>query len=243
MNSDLQVLIIIATYNEIENLPRLIDELSHLIPTANLLVIDDGSPDGTGAWCDTSLEKYPQLQVLHRTGKLGLGSATVLGFATALERGVDLIATLDADFSHDPVALKMMLEKMSEPATFRFGVAIGSRYIAGGQIIGWPWHRKLASRFVNRYARWLLRLTTLDNSGAFRIYRRSTLQKIELSNIRSLGYAYLEEILWRLQQAEVEVIEFPITFRDREQGKSKASLAVGLAVFWQLTQLGLRRRL
>ncbi len=233
------LLIVIPTYNEIANLPRLVESLFERVPDAQILIIDDDSPDGTGRWCDEAALIWPQLRVLHRPNRSGLGSATLSGFRAALEEGFQRVATMDADFSHDPEQLND-LQRAMEQAGESTGVVIGSRYIDGGKIVGWPWHRRIASRLVNRYAKVLLRLPVRDATGAFRVYRTSALRKIDLSEIRSLGYGYLEEILWRLTRASVQMIEVPITFKDRQRGNSKASLKEGLKVLLGMTRLRMR---
>lgn len=237
-----EILIVIATYNEIDNLPRLIARLSELLPQAEILVVDDASPDGTGRWCDQAIEKYPRMKVIHRDNKLGLGSATLIGFQKAIARGIPFVATMDADFSHDPESLEQLLAVLQSAAGQQYGVAIGSRYVAGGSIKGWPWRRRWVSRSVNFYSRLILRLSTKDNSGAFRVYRTNALQRIEIGSLHSSGYGYLQEILWRLKMAGVEMVEIPITFRDRVRGKSKTSFQEGVRVFWEITQIGLGRR-
>jgi dolichol-phosphate mannosyltransferase len=236
-----QLLIVIATFNEIENLPRLIVQLVDLLPAAQILIIDDASPDGTGNWCDEARVKYPQLSVVHREGKLGLGSATLVGFHRAIARGFDMVATMDADLSHDPASLVKLVETLQHPENQHAGVAIGSRYVEGGGIIGWPWYRKLASRAVNLFARWNLGLKTKDNSGAFRVYRCDSLKNLDLATVRSTGYGYLEEILWRLQRSGVEMVEVPIVFHNRELGNSKTSVSEGFKVFWQIFKMGVGR--
>jgi dolichol-phosphate mannosyltransferase len=240
LNSPSKLLIVIATYNEIDNLPRILARLGELLPQAQVLVIDDASPDGTGKWCDEACSKHPQLSVVHRDRKLGLGSATIVGFQKALARDMPMVATMDADFSHDPDALVKLVSAL-ETTGDQVGVAIGSRYVPGGTIEGWSLFRKFSSRAVNLFARLMLRLKTKDNSGAFRVYRSSALRKIDLAAIRSSGYGYLEEILWRLDRAGVEMIEVPIVFRNREFGKSKANFISGLNVFWQIAKMGLGR--
>jgi dolichol-phosphate mannosyltransferase len=235
------VLIVIATYNELDNLPGLVSQIFESMPECRILVIDDASPDGTGKWCDVAKNTYPKLEVLHRKGKLGLGSGAITGLKIGLERDFDFVATLDADFSHDPKSLIKLLDACKTLAESDVGVAIGSRYVAGGRIEGWPWYRRLVSRAVNAYSRLLLQLPTADNSGAFRVYRTEALRKIDFNDIHSNGYGYLEEILFHLHQADVPLVEVPITFRDRTSGKSKTSLLTGLGVFWRITLLGLRR--
>jgi dolichol-phosphate mannosyltransferase len=234
---DSRLLTIIATYNERENLPDLVEQLQHLIPAMQILVIDDNSPDGTGTWCRSREASDASFQCIHRSGKLGLGSATVAGFRFALQRRFDLIATMDADFSHAPQSLAEMVDTMRDEANHHAGVAIGSRYVAGGAIEGWPFFRHLSSRLVNGFARVFLRLPTRDNSGAFRVYRRSALEAIEIDRIQAQGYAYLEEILWRLHRQGVGMLEVPITFVDRAKGNSKTNLMMGVQVFWHLAKI------
>ena len=241
MESTCSLLVVVATYNEIDTLPRLVRQITELLPRADILVIDDASPDGTGNWCETSAATYPQLATIHREAKLGLGSAAIEGFNYALIRDYDLIATMDADLSHDPQSLAEMVELIAKPANSEIGVFIGSRYIDGGETEGWPWFRRLASKSVNLFARYMLNLRTRDNSGAFRVYRRSALEELNLANLKSTDYAYLEEILWRLSKDEIKMREFPIVFRNREQGRSKSSAILGLKVFWQIALMGLGR--
>ena len=228
-----RLLIVIATYNEIENLPKLVQQLTGLLPDAEILVIDDNSPDGTADWCRETANANEKFHVIVRESKLGLGTAAVRGFEFGLAGDYDLIATMDADFSHAPESLLEMVRTMDQPDN-GVDVMLGSRYIAGGGVEGWPLHRRIASRVVNGLARWMLRLETRDNSGAFRVYRRSALMAIEVSKIQSSGYAYLEEIIWRLNHANIVLGEHPITFRDRTEGQSKANLLVGLGVLKQL---------
>lgn len=236
------VLIVIATYNEIDNLPGLIARLVDVLPQAQILVIDDGSPDGTGRWCDQAVSQYPQLRVIHREGKLGLGTATILGFQQAIARKIPLVATLDGDLSHDPASLPRLLAALQIPRQPEYGVAIGSRYVSGGRIEGWPLSRRVVSKCVNFYSRILLCLKTRDNSGAFRVYRTAALEGLDLTRLRSSGYGYLEEILCRLNQIGVPMVEVPITFRDRTQGHSKTSLGEGVRVFWEILKLGIELR-
>ena len=240
LNPTSELLIVIATYNEIDNLPRIVARLAELLPLAQLLVIDDASPDGTGKWCDEARTKYPQLSVVHCEAKLGLGSATIVGFQKALARDIPMVATMDADFSHDPDAVVKLVAAL-EATDESVGVVIGSRYVPGGAIEGWSYFRKFSSWAVNWFARVMLRLKTRDNSGAFRVYRSSALKKIDLAAMRSPGYGYLEEILWRLDRAGVEMIEVPIVFRNREFGTSKTSFFSGLQVFLQISKMGLGR--
>jgi len=234
------LLVVIATLNEIDNLPILVPRILEWFPASKILVIDDDSSDGTGDWCDTFKKQDSRLEVLHRVGERGLGSATLAGFRRGLENGFDLIATMDADLSHDPQSLKAMLEMLENDQANRLGLVIGSRYVEGGGIRGWPWYRHLASRMVNTYVRWILRLKTRDNTSGFRLYRSSALRRIDLSGMASTGYAYLEEILWRLQRVQVESAEIPIVFVDRVQGQSKVRLGVVLKSLFQILKMSIK---
>ncbi len=217
------------------------EQLEELLPDADLVVIDDGSPDGTGQWCDQRTQNDSRLSVIHRPGKMGLGSATVTGFERGLSHDppYQLLATMDADFSHDPNSLVDLVEFLKNDVDQEFGGSIGSRYVPGGGIENWPLLRQASSRAVNFVARMLLGLKTRDNSGAFRVYRASTLEAIDVGNIESSSFAYLEEILWRIRKQGIAMKELPITFRDREHGASKTSLSLGVSVFWHLIRIRL----
>jgi len=219
-----RVLVALATYNEINNLPSLVDAIHSVLPDAELLIVDDNSPDGTGQWCDERAKTDTRLKCLHRPGKQGLGSATLSAMRFAFDGPYDLFVTIDADWSHDPQYLPTMVS-----ATLDADVALGSRYCSGGKIEGWPLHRRVLSRWMNWLSGVALRLPVRDTSGAFRAYRIEALKKIDLDNIRSTGYSYLEEILWHLHHAGTKMVEVPITFRERRAGRSKinASEAVG----------------
>ena len=236
-----KTLIAVATYNEIENLPRLVDEIIGTVPHADLLVIDDNSPDGTGAWCDEKRAADPRIHCLHRTGKLGLGTAIVAGMKYAIEHGYELLVNLDADFSHDPAAIPKLLAEMDTPDG-PADVAIGSRYIAGGRIEGWPWRRHVMSRAVNRYSRLMLQLPVSDCSGSFRCYRVARLAEMDLDRIISRGYSFFEEILWRLARRGCRMVEVPITFAERKHGRSKINFREAISAIGTITKLGFRRR-
>lgn len=214
------ILIAVATYNERDNLPSLVDALFQTLPQAHVLVVDDNSPDGTGQWCDEHCLTEPRLSCLHRPGKLGLGSATIAAMQRAIELDYDLLVTLDADWSHDPAALPAMVAKSAE-----CDIVIGSRYCPGGTIEGWPRYRRVVSTVLNGVSRRLLRLPVRDASGAFRVYRVDILRRLVLNDIRATGYSYLEEILCHLRRAGARFAEVPITFRERRSGQSKATLA------------------
>jgi dolichol-phosphate mannosyltransferase len=214
-----RTLVVLATYNEIENLPALVDEILQVLPAADVLVVDDNSPDGTGQWCDTRAAIESRLRCLHRPGKQGLGSATLLALRHAIDQGYDVVATLDADWSHDPQYLPELVR-----AAENADVAVGSRYVLGGHIESWPLHRRVVSRSINRLSRLLLRLPVRDSSGAYRAYRVAKLRDIDLSRVQSTGYAYLEELIWLLSRAGASFTEVPITFHERRAGQSKINL-------------------
>lgn len=235
-----KTLVIIATYNEIDNLPALADEIFSHAPNADLLVIDDNSPDGTGRWCDERAESDPRLKCLHRSGKLGLGTAIVAGMKHAIEQGYEFALNVDADFSHHPKYLPDLIGGMDPPGEAKRDVMIGSRYIPGGGVQGWPLKRRLMSRAVNLYARSLLGLRTKDCSGGYRCYRTSALAKIDLDGLISHGYSFQEEILWHLKRQGCRIGESPIIFVDRVRGSSKINMSEAWAAVWVILALGRR---
>lgn len=234
------LLVVVATYNERENLPRLLERIWEGLPQASVLVVDDDSPDGTGRWCEQQAIQEPRLTVRIRRGERGLGSATLLGLKEAVEAGFEYVATLDADGSHDPSVLPAMVQRI-EAGDQGLGVVIGSRYVSGGAIEGWPWYRLWISRLLNLWVRLILGLRTRDNSGAFRVYRTAALERVKLERVRSSGYAYLEELLYRLRQAGYGAEEIPITFRDRVEGESKANWREAAGVFLRVLKLRFER--
>lgn len=236
MTDTFRTLVAIATYNEIENLPQLVAAIRQHVPEVDILVTDDNSPDGTGRWCDEHAATDKRFHVLHRSGKLGLGSAIVAGLKYAVENLYDFAITMDADLSHDPRHLPEILAAMHDEAPPP-DVVIGSRYVTGGGIEGWPLYRRIMSRWVNWYARWMLNLKPHDCSGAYRCYRVAMLKTIRFEAIRSRGYSLLEEILWLLQCQGAEMREVPITFVDRTSGKSKISYREAWQLFWILFRL------
>jgi len=235
-----ETLVTVATYNEIENLPRLVDAIFHVAPAVDLLVIDDNSPDGTGRWCDERSAADPRVCCLHREGKLGLGTATMAGMRYAIEQGYRYVLNMDADFSHPPRYLPDLMAGMDPDEGPAVDVMIGSRYVAGGGIEGWPWRRKLMSSAVNLYARWLLGLKAKDCSGAFRCYRTEVLARVDFDRVRSRGYAFQEEILWHLKRAGARFGETPIVFVDRTAGRSKINTREAIAALWIIFTLGAR---
>lgn len=216
------ILIGISTYNEIENLPTLVKEIDEHLPRADILIVDDNSPDGTGRWSDVQAQARDDFSCIQRAGKLGLGSATIATLQTAIDKGYRFVINMDADLSHSPKYLPALVAAIEHQDDV--DVAVGSRYVAGGGVTGWPLTRKIMSRGVNAMARLLLRLPTHDCSGSFRCYRVSTLEQVSLDQVRSQGYSFFEEILWHLRHAGASFVEVPIVFQDRERGKSKINL-------------------
>ncbi len=213
-----RILVSLATYNERENLAALIREIHAAVPVADVLVVDDNSPDGTGRLAEELAGSDPRIHVLHRTGKLGLGTAILAGMRYALERDYDYFLNMDADFSHHPRYLPAILEGMS-----RHDIMIGSRYIPGGGSLNWPWSRRLMSWGVNAVTRLLMRLPAHDTSGGFRCYRLAKLRGADLGNMLSHGYSFQEELLYRCRLAGCRIGETPIVFENRRAGASKVN--------------------
>ncbi|MDA1178179.1 MAG: polyprenol monophosphomannose synthase [Planctomycetota bacterium] len=230
-------LVAIATYNEIQNLPTLVDQVLQALPCADVLVIDDRSPDGTGDWCVARSQSEPRLKCLVRPGKLGLGTAHLRAIEFALEHQYPALLTMDADFSHPPHDLAELWTGIQTS-----DVVIGSRYVLGGSIQGWPFHRHVMSRLINQYARTWLRLPCRDCSGAFRAYRCSVLAQLALDQVESRGYAFFEEILWHLRRHGATFQEIPICFRERERGASKINLREARTAVWSILKWGIRDR-
>jgi dolichol-phosphate mannosyltransferase len=241
--ADNKTLVMTATYNEIENLPRLVEQVFQNAPEVDMLVVDDNSPDGTGQWCDRQAAGNSRIHCLHRAGKLGLGTAIVAGLKYAIEHGYKYVVNMDADFSHPPRYLPAMIAGMDPANGQPIDVMIGSRYVPGGGIEGWPLKRHLMSRGVNLYARWLLWLAPKDCSGGYRCYRTATVAKIDFDRIRSRGYSFQEEILWLLRRAGARFGETPIVFADREKGSSKINSTEAVAALRIILGLGMQNLL
>jgi len=235
-----RTLVTVATYNEIDNLPALVDAIFEVVPEVDILVIDDNSPDGTGRWCDARAAGDARVRCLHREGKLGLGTAIVAGMRYAIDHGYRYVLNMDADFSHHPRYLPDLLAGMEPPEGPPVDVMIGSRYVAGGGVEGWSWLRHFMSAGVNLYARWLLGLKSRDTSGAFRCYRTELLAGVDFDRVRSRGYAFQEEILWHLKRLGARFGETPIVFADRKAGRSKINAKEAAAALWIIFTLGLR---
>lgn len=225
-------LIIIPTYNERENLPKIIPAVFAQLPQANILVVDDLSPDGTGEIADGIAQNDPRVHVIHREGPRGLGNAYTHGFKWALKEKYEFIFEMDADFSHQPQYLPNFL-RAAETAD----LVLGCRYMPGGGIEGWGPHRLLISRGGNLYARMVLGLPHRDLTGGFKCFRRRALQSIDLDQINCNGYGFQIELTWHVSQAGLKIAEIPIVFPDRTEGVSKMSAAIfheALLAVWKM---------
>ena len=213
-----RLLVSIATYNEADNLPALVAEIHEYAPHADVLVVDDNSPDGTGKLADAMAAADPRITVVHRPGKLGLGTATLAAMRYAIDNDYDYQLNMDADFSHPPRFLPAILGGMAD-----HDVMIGSRYVAGGGTENWPLARLAISRTVNSLVRFLFRMPVADASGAYRCYRVANLKAADLGATRSRGYSFQQEVLFRVHQAGAKLGESPIIFENRRSGKSKVN--------------------
>jgi len=232
-----RVLVVIPTYDERENLAGVLGRLRRAVPRAEVLVVDDASPDGTGQLADALAADDPNLHVLHRPAKQGLGPAYLAGFAWGLERGYQAFGEMDADGSHAPEQLPHLLAALRDA-----DVVLGSRWVPGGAVVDWPRRRELLSRGGNAYARLLLRLPVRDATGGFRVYRRDVLEAIELGDVASAGYCFQVDVLWRAWRAGFRVVEVPITFVERVAGVSKMNRDVVAEALWRITVWGLTGR-
>jgi dolichol-phosphate mannosyltransferase len=224
----------LATYNEHDNLAPLVKEIRQALPTADVLVIDDNSPDGTGRLADELSAADAHVQVLHRPGKLGLGTAILTAMRCAMEQDYDYLVNMDADYSHHPRYLPAVVAGMA-----RYDVMIGSRYIKGGGTVNWPLPRRLISRCVNAVVRLLFRIPAEDTSGAYRCYRVSKLRKVELDRVQSRGYSFQQEVLYRCRKAGCKIGETPIVFENRRAGKSKVNPKEAVRSMGMIVLLGL----
>ena len=214
-------LVIVPTFNERDNLPVLVDALMQQ-PNVSLLVVDDASPDGTGEVADALARQHPgRIEVMHRTGRRGLGRSYIDGIRRAVERPVDVICQMDADLSHDPRQLPALIAGAAHA-----DVVLGSRYIPGGGIVNWPKRRRLLSRFANLYIRLVTRISARDCTSGYRCWRRATLAALPLDDFASDGYSFLVEMLYVAQSLGARITEVPITFVERRQGESKLSSGV-----------------
>lgn len=225
-------MVVIPTYNERENIERMVQTILHIEPAFHITIVDDNSPDGTGAIADDLARQYPVVHVIHRPGKQGLGTAYVEGFRYALEAGADYVFEMDADFSHDPARLPDFLKYIHD-----YDLVMGSRYLNGVRVEGWRFRRLLLSKFANIYASYIMVLPIWDFTGGFRCYRREVLETIDLSKIHSDGYAFQIEMLYYTYSNGFHIKEIPFLFREREHGYSKISRHVVWEAFWLVLRL------
>ncbi|MGH3098252.1 MAG: polyprenol monophosphomannose synthase [Streptosporangiales bacterium] len=230
-----RVLVVVPTYNERANIETAVSRVRAAVPDAHMLVVDDGSPDGTGQLADGFAVADPRVHVLHRTGKQGLGTAYVAGFHWGLERRFDVLVEMDADGSHQPEQLPRLLAELD-----RADVVIGSRWVPGGVVVNWPLHREMISRCANTYARLALGIPVRDATAGFRAYRAVVLDKIGLGEVASAGYCFQVDLVLRALRAGFRVAEVPIEFVDRTAGTSKMNSQIVAEAFARVTLWGLR---
>jgi dolichol-phosphate mannosyltransferase len=222
--------VVVPTYDERENLPLVVPRILDAAPGIDVLVVDDNSPDGTGAIADELASREPRVRVLHRPRKEGLGRAYLAGFADALAAGYGRILEMDADFSHDPSCLPALLAAKAD-------VVLGSRYVPGGGTVNWGLGRRLLSRGGSLYARTILGVGVRDLTGGFKCFRREVLEKLDLPSVRSTGYAFQIELTYRALRRGFRVVEVPITFVDRRVGKSKMSRRIVAEALWMVWKI------
>ncbi len=232
-----RVLVVIPTYNEAENLQPVVARLRASVPEADALVVDDGSPDGTGDVADRLAAADPSVRVLHRTRKAGLGAAYIAGFRSALADGYDVVVEMDSDGSHAPEELPRLLTALREA-----DLVIGSRWVPGGQIRNWPLYRQIISVGGSTYARVLLRFPVRDSTSGYRAFRRQVLEELKLDEVASQGYCFQIDLAWKTWRSGFRVREVPITFTEREVGRSKMSRAIVLEALWRVASWGLTSR-
>ncbi|MBN9108120.1 MAG: polyprenol monophosphomannose synthase [Pseudonocardia sp.] len=234
------VLVVIPTYQERENIALIVKRVHASVPEADVLVVDDGSPDGTGELADEMAAADERVKVLHRTEKAGLGAAYVAGFGQALAGPYQVIVEMDADGSHAPEDLPELLAALDSGGGA--DLVLGSRYVPGGRVVNWPAHRQLLSRGANLYARLALGAPIKDITGGYRAFRRQVLEDLDISTVASTGYCFQVDMAWRTQQAGFRVREVPITFTERELGASKMSVEVMLEALYRIATWGVAHR-
>ncbi len=233
--------LVLPTYNEAENIEpmvaALLPRLAAAAPEHRLLVVDDASPDGTGAIADRLAGEHEAVEVLHRAGKDGLGRAYLAGFERALTAGAELVMEMDADFSHDPADVPRLIEASGEA-----DLVLGSRYVEGGGIAGWEWHRRLLSRGGSAYARTILGVPVRDLTGGFKCFRRTVLETLDLDDVQADGYGFQIEMTYRTLRAGFRVKEIPIVFHERRAGASKMDARIAAEAVWKVPALRWRLR-
>jgi dolichol-phosphate mannosyltransferase len=237
VSSAQRVLVIVPTYNERDNVERIAERLLAAVPAANLLIVDDGSPDGTGKIADEMAEVDQRITVMHRTGKSGLGTAYIAGFSYGLSNGYDVMVEMDADGSHAPEQLPRLLSALEHA-----DLVIGSRWVPGGKLVDWPRSREALSRGANLYTRLALGIDIRDATGGFRAYRRAVLETIDYQTVSSEGYCFQIDLAWRTVRAVFRVAEVPITFAERERGVSKMDGSIVREAFVRVAEWGVTHR-
>jgi dolichol-phosphate mannosyltransferase len=232
-----RVVMVVPTYNEVDNLAWVVGRLRAAQPDVHVLVVDDNSPDGTGKVAEELAAADDHVGVVHRAEKGGLGAAYKHGFRVALDDGFDVIGEMDADGSHQPEQLHLLLDALQDA-----DLVIGSRWVPGGSIVNWPLHRELLSRAGNFYTRHLLGIRVRDATAGYRLFRRTTLERIDLDQVESAGYVFQADLAFRTLQAGLRVVEVPIEFVERERGASKMSRDVATESLRRITVWGLRER-
>ena len=232
-----RVVMVVPTYNERDNLAWIVGRVRSANPDVDVLVVDDDSPDGTGKLADELAAADPQVTVLHRTEKTGLGAAYLHGFQVALERGYDVVGEMDADGSHQPEQLPLLRLALADA-----DLVIGSRWVSGGSVVNWPLSRKVLSVGGNLYARVLLGIPLRDVTAGYRLFRRTTLEAIDLGSVESAGYIFQTDLAFRTLRAGLRVVEVPIEFVERVRGESKMSRDVATESLRRITLWGLRER-
>jgi dolichol-phosphate mannosyltransferase len=233
-----KILVIIPTYNEIENLPLIVPRLRVSVPEAHVLVADDNSPDGTAEVADEFAAADDHIHVMHRLGKEGLGAAYLAGFAWALENGYDVVVEMDADGSHQPEQLPLLLDALRDA-----DLVLGSRYVPGGAVVNWPKSREWLSRGGNWYTRRALRMPLMDATGGYRAFRASTLRALDLDGVGSAGYIFQVDLAHRTIAKGLRVKEVPIEFVERQVGDSKMNRKIVSEALWRVTVWGARERM
>ncbi len=236
MTTPEDVTVVIPTYNEVDNLEAIAAATRK--HGYQLLIVDDGSPDGTGNLADALASADDGLAVLHRTEKSGLGPAYAAGFTAAMDAGAQVLCEMDADFSHDPADLPRLIAAIDAGAD----LAIGSRYVPGGGTDGWSWYRQAISRAGNEYAGLMLDLDVADTTAGFRAYAAAAIKELDPASCDASGYAFQVEMTWRARQADLTIVEVPITFRERELGNSKMTASIAVEAIGLLTKWGWKRR-
>jgi dolichol-phosphate mannosyltransferase len=232
------VVVVVPTYNEADNIRPIVERVRTSVPHAYILVADDNSPDGTGKLADALADDDDHVFVLHRPGKQGLGAAYIAGFTWAQEHGFDVVVEMDADGSHAPEQLPRLLDALAAGAD----VVLGSRWVAGGEVVNWPMSRMLLSRGGTLYTRIALGLPLGDATGGYRAYRMRALQGIDFASVASQGYCFQVDLAWRVWRAGFRIVEVPITFTERERGQSKMSSSIVREALWRVTVWGVAAR-